>query len=207
MPETNSCTNNPHSPGQWQAPAHKCPSLCARPRVPAGPQEEVATKDAVSWGSIGAAQSISWAGTALPLAACATIWGLGSSSPATAAWLSFAHGLIGTAASAWTVLQLFHKWRTPRSLRKPVPFLSKASLLALYGLLAMQSLLAMAASMLHGEEATLFWIRLPSVLHANAIAAFEIDRLHGCNALLLLGLITMHIRGALRALRRQRLTP
>ena len=65
-----------------------------------GGSQEIGSAAAAPSGKFGAVQSVGWAGTALPLTACVAIWGIGDSAPAEVAWLAFAHGVIGTAASA-----------------------------------------------------------------------------------------------------------
>ena len=127
----------------------------------------------------GAQDTVSWAGTALPLVACAAIWGIGDASPAGVAWLTVAHGAIGTVASAWTVVQLALIWRTPRASRKAVLFWPRPRLLLIYALLVLQPLFAIASGMLHGDHVTLFGIPLPSVLPKDQHAALQLDRLHG----------------------------
>ncbi len=150
----------------------------------------------------GAAKSVSWAGTALPLTACVAIWGIGDAAPAEVAWLTIAHGIIGTAASVWTVLQLALRWQAPKASSKAAASWPRPSLLAIYILLLLQPLLAIASSMLHGDNATLFGIPLPSVLPTDQHAALQVDRLHGGNALLLLALIAFHVGKALQSFRR-----
>jgi cytochrome b561 len=145
---------------------------------------------------LSAAESVSWAGTALPLTVCAAIWGIGDAAPAEVAWLTIAHGVIGTVASVWTVLQLALRWWAPRASRKATASWPKARLLAIYALLVLQPMLAIASSMLHGDHVTLFGILLPSVLPMNQQAALQVDRLHGGNAIALLALIALHIGSA-----------
>lgn len=147
--------------------------------------------------SFGASHSVSWAGTALPLTACAAIWGIGDAAPAQVAWLTIAHGVIGTIAFAWTILQLALRWRSPRA-AKAIASRPKPKLVAIYALLVLQPLLAIASSMLHGDHATIFGVPVPSVLPMDPHAALQVDRLHGGNALLLLTLIALHVRDALR---------
>ena len=145
-------------------------------------------------------ESVSWAGTVLPLTACVAIWGIRDTAPVQVAWLTVAHGVIGTAAFAWTVLQLSWRWRSPRPPRA-VSTRPKPRLVAIYALLVLQPLIAMASSMLHGSHATVFGIPLPSVLPVEQDAARQVDRLHGVNAVLLLSLIALHVGGILRARR------
>jgi cytochrome b561 len=149
------------------------------------------------------AQSISWSGMAVPLMACAAIWGIGDASPKTVAWLSVLHGTITAAASGWTILRLLLARRTrgvaPRGCRLLLP---PAGLMVLYSLLILQPGLAVLASMLHGNPTTLFEIPLPSVLPANQIMARQIDHLHGYNALLLLLLISAHVTATWSELQR-----
>ena len=148
-------------------------------------------------------QAAGWAGTVLPLSACAAIWGIGDASAADVAWLTVAHDVIGTAASAWTILQLGLRWRTPRAPGKAAPSWPKPTLAAIYALLLLQPLLAIAGAMLHGDHASLFGIRLPSVLPVDQRAAFQVNRLKGGNALLLLALIAVHLGDTLLSLRRR----
>lgn len=105
MPPKNGCLN---------ARLHGCPGrapgLAKRPAwerpAPRPARFAEAAHEALPAASIGAAQSISWAGMALPLVACAAIWGIGDTSPASVAWLSILHGVIGATASAWTALRV-----------------------------------------------------------------------------------------------------
>ena len=148
-------------------------------------------------------ESAGWAGTALPLTACAAIWGIGDASPADVAWLTIAHDVIGTVATAWTALQLALRWRAPRVSGKTVASWPKPTLAVIYALLVLQPLLAIASSMLHGDHATLFGIPLPSVLPLDQHMARQVSRLHGGNALLLLALLTLHVGDGLRTLHRR----
>ena len=148
----------------------------------------------------GASHSAGWAGTVLPLTACAAIWGIGDASPAGVAWLTLAHDVIGAAASAWTVLQLALRWHAPHATRRHADSRPKPMLVVIYALLVLQPLLAIAATMLHGDHATLFGIPLPSVLPVDRDAALQVSTLHGWNALLLLALIALQVGRVLRSL-------
>ena len=152
---------------------------------------------------LGAADSASWAGTALPLTACVAIWGIGDAAPAGVAWLTIAHGVIGTVASVWTVLQLAARWWAPRVSRPAVASWPKPRLLAIYALLVLQPMLAIASSMLHGGHTTLFGILLPSVLPVSQHAALQVDRLHGGNAIALPGPDRAAYRGRVRPWRQR----
>jgi cytochrome b561 len=149
------------------------------------------------------AQSISWSGMAVPLMACAAIWGIGDTSPKTVAWLTVLHGTITAAASSWTILRLLlarqTRGGTPRGQRLLLP---PAGLVVLYLLLILQPGLAVLASMLHGNPTTLFEIPLPAVLSANQTIARQIDHLHDYNAFLLLLLISAHVIATWRELHR-----
>lgn len=115
--------------------------------------------------------------------------------------------MIGTAASAWTVFQLALRWRAARTSRRAGAFWPKPSLIALYALLGLQPLIAVAASMLHGDQATLFGIKLPPVLPVDVNSAVQADRLHGAVAVLLLILIALQVEHAMRMLRRRERKP
>jgi cytochrome b561 len=140
---------------------------------------------------------------AVPVMACAAIWGIGNAAPKTVAWLAVLHGTVTFAASGWTILRLLLVRRThgmtPRERRLLLP---PTGLTVLYSLLILQPGLAVLASMLHGNPTTLFEIPLPSVLPANQIMARQIDHLHGYNALLLLLLISAHGAATWRELQR-----
>lgn len=150
---------------------------------------------------VGGTQSVGWAGTVLPLSACAAIWGIGDASATDVVWLTVAHDVIGTAASVWTVLQLGLKWRAPRAPRKAASSWPKPTLAVIYTLLVLQPLLAIAGAMLHGDHASLFGIGLPSILPVDQHAALQVSRLKGGNALLLLALIALHLGNVLPTLR------
>jgi cytochrome b561 len=155
-------------------------------------------------GPVGASQSVNWVSTALPLTTCLIVWGSGEASPPHMEWLPIAHDLIGTAASAWTVLQLMLRWSILKG-----RWISKLSwpglgLMSMYALLTLQPMLATASSMLHGTSATLFWIPLPSVLPENPSIALYVDRVHGINAIVLLGVIGWQVGSALGTLLRYR---
>ena len=155
---------------------------------------------------ISAGQTVSWAGMTLPIIACAAIWGIGDADAANAVWLTTLHSGIAAAATAWTVLRFVLRRHapprpTPASDAPWGPWVS-ASLPALYALLVVQPLLAAAGSMLHGRAATLFGIPLPAILPMDPSWADRIDQIHGCNALLLLGLIAAQIASAVSAARR-----
>jgi cytochrome b561 len=68
----------------------------------------------------------------------------------------------------------------------------------MYAMLTLQPALAIASSMLRGTRTTLFWLPLPSELPTNPWVARQIDRVHGINAVVLLGVIAWQIGGALR---------
>ena len=95
------------------------------------------------------------------------------------------------------MLQIILKWVVLRDrlLKRAWPGLS---LVVMYALLTLQPVLAIASSMLHGTRATLFWIPLPSVLPVNPWAALQVDRAHGINAIVLLGVIAWQVASALR---------
>lgn len=73
----------------------------------------------------------------------------------------------------------------------------------MYTLLTLQPMLAIASSMLHGTRATLFWIPLPSVLPVNQWVAVQVDRVHGINAIVLLGVIAWQVASALQTVLHQ----
>jgi cytochrome b561 len=152
---------------------------------------------------ISVAQTVSWAGLTLPLVACAAIWGIGDASPVNIAWLSVMHTVIGAAASAWTALRFVLRRRIGNAPPMAAGRLPAIGLLLLYTLLLLQPILSVAGSMLHGRATTLFGIPLPSVLPVNQMVAHGIDELHGWNALLLLGLISVHLASAFSATRHQ----
>lgn len=150
---------------------------------------------------IGAARSVGWISTGVPLATCVAVWGVGNVAVAQAPWLPVLHDAVGAAASVWTALQLalkglrFRRARTGR-FSWPTP-----GLLAMYALLILQPVLAAASSMLHGAQASMFGVPLPPVLRADPSLGRRVDLLHGLNALLLLSIIGWQITETLVALR------
>jgi hypothetical protein len=191
MPQTSECLH------AW---AHAAATRARTARVATAAN----THDVRMGTRVDAAQSASWISTALPLTTCVMVWGLGDASPAHMPWLPIMHDLIGAAASAWTMLQLTLKWVILRRRRASKLSWPGPGLLVMYAMLTLQPALAIASSMLHGTRATLFWTPLPSVLPANPWVALQIDRVHGINAVALLGVITWQIGSALRSVLRQR---
>jgi hypothetical protein len=142
-----------------------------------------------------AAQSASWISTAVPLATCIMIWGVEGGPSTHIPWLTVLHDAVGTAASAWTALQIVLKGLALHRGRREI---AKASwphpgLLALCALMTLQPTLAIASSMLHGSRVTIFGVHIPSVLPVSPKVAGMVDQLHLFNGLILLSVIAVQV--------------
>jgi cytochrome b561 len=144
------------------------------------------------------ARVMRWAGMALPLGACLTIWILGPDATSDVAWLRIMHQAIGLTVLIWTALRLV---RRPCSVKPRMIVTTtrewlltmRFSLVMLYALLILQPLLAVSGRMLAGEPIVVWGLVVPSVLATNEALAREVAQAHGWNAVVLLALIGGHV--------------
>lgn len=155
-------------------------------------------------GYSGPMRAMHWATVALLLGTYTLAWTIeDAATTSEAAWLAMLHRSCGLGVLALTVLRL--TWRQvtavpplPAELPASRRLAARAVTVAFYALLGLQPLLGLAASLLHGDQVTLFGrFALPAILPVDKPLAQRVFALHGWLALLLLALIGVHVVAAL----------
>ena len=136
-------------------------------------------------------RALSWAGTALPIGVCASIWLMGHE----VHWLAMLQHVIGLAVLAWTALRLMRRPETLHPARLARSFgafwgRADAGIVVLYVLLMLQPVLGVAGRALAGCGLVVGGVM---VLPGDASLAHDIVRVHGFNAVLLLVMIAAQI--------------
>jgi len=149
-------------------------------------------------------QAMHWGTAALLLGSYPAAWMIDSAgSGAETAWLLMVHRSCGVTILLLTALRLRFRQRTwipPIPIDVPIllRFTAQACASSLYLLLILQPLLGLVGSMLYGDRIVLFGlIILPLFLPANRSLGRQIFQVHGLIAVLLLGVIGVHVAAAL----------
>jgi cytochrome b561 len=149
-------------------------------------------------------QAIHWGTAALLLGSYPAAWMIDSAgSGAETAWLLMVHRSCGVTLLLLTALRLCFRQRTripplPIDVPMLLRFTAQACASSLYLLLILQPLLGLAGSMLYGDHIALFGvIILPLLLPANRALGRQVFQMHGLIAVLLLGVIGVHVAAAL----------
>lgn len=156
-------------------------------------------------GHTAAMRTMHWASASLLAGSYATAWtvSLATSSGGATRLVGF-HRSLGLLILALTATRLLWRQRTRMpDLPGDVPHLqrlaARANVVGLYALLLLQPLLGLTASMLHGDRLVFLGglVVLPDLLPIDRKLAHVVFQVHGTVALLLLGLIVMHLAAAL----------
>jgi cytochrome b561 len=149
-------------------------------------------------------RAVHWATALLLIGSYATAWTIsGTTTNEDLQRLSLMHRSFGVEILGLTAVRFVVRRRS-RVLPLPedVPglqrFAARLNVLALYALLFLQPLLGVVASMLHGDKIRLLGgVVVPDLLPVDRALAHSLFEAHGTVALLLLGLIGMHVLAAL----------
>jgi cytochrome b561 len=151
-----------------------------------------------------AMRALHWGTAALLVGSFTSIWAVsGATSGAAAARLVLLHRSFGVVILVLTAIRLCWRQRTqvpalPADLPPWQRLAARVNEVGLYTLLILQPLLGLCASMLHGDHIVLLGnLTLPGILPVDRKLAHLVFGVHGTVALLLLGLIGMHVAAAL----------
>ena len=155
-------------------------------------------------GHTAAMRAMHWVSASLLVGSYATAWTVSfTTSSAGATRLIALHRTIGLAIFTLTAARLVLRQRTdmpqlPAGTPRWQRIAARFNVIGLYLLLMLQPLLGLTASMLHGDRLLLpGGLAVPTLLPVDRARSHMLFEAHGTVALLLLGLIGMHLAAAL----------
>ena len=157
-----------------------------------------------SRGYPGVMRALHWLTVVLLIGGYTAVWAIGKTTPdAEADWLAMLHHSFGVTILGLTVVRLLCRQTADiPELPPDIPVAqrraARASVATFYVILIAQPVLGITGSMLDGDPVTVFGnLVIPSILPVDKPVADLVFRLHGWDALLLLGLIGLHVAAAL----------
>ncbi len=145
-----------------------------------------------------------WTSAMLLIGSYVTAWTISSATTSVeVAELTHFHRSFGLMILTLTAIRLVLRQRTriallPSDIPRFQRLAARLNVIGLYGLLFAQPLLGLMASMVHGDRLVLLGgFALPGALPVNRPLAHLLFEVHGMVALILLGLISMHVTAAL----------
>jgi cytochrome b561 len=149
-------------------------------------------------------RTVHWTSAMLLIGSYATAWTISSASTSVEiAELTRIHRSFGLIILTLTAIRLVWRQREripqlPPDIPRWQRLAARLNVVGLYGLLFAQPLLGLTASMVHGDRLVLLGgVALPGVLPVNRPLAYLLFEVHGEVALILLGVIGMHVAAAL----------